>query len=126
MQAETLVSRILNDEGLTDGLTDPEARMLVEWLVERVEHIADESRSEPEAWSQVEALCKRVRAFRRFVSLWCHTQDQGAAAQLAAAERFAWPLPSSIEIDPCTVMERILNWEQSQRGNGRIAESWDR
>jgi hypothetical protein len=126
MQAELFVDRILDDEGLTAGLTDPEARMLIEWLVEEVEHIADKADSEPEAWKQVEELCRRMRGIRRFVSLWCHTQDHGAAIQLAAAERFPWPLPPSVELDPCGIMERILAWEQSHRQSGRVMESWDR
>ena len=120
------MSRVLDDEGLTDGLNDPEARLLIEWLVAEVEHIADELRSEPAAWREVEDLCRRIRGIRRFVSLWCHRQDHGAAAQLVAAERFAWPLPPADELDPCHIMEEILNWEQLHRRGDSFAETWDR
>ena len=126
MDAGRFVSRVLDDEGLTDGLNDPEARMLIEWVVAEVEHIAEELDAEPAAWREVESLCRRVRGIRRFVSLWCHRQDHSAALQLVGAERFAWPLPPADELDPCQIMEQILNWELSHRRGTSIAESWDR
>lgn len=111
MQAERFISRILDDEGLTDGLTDPEARLFIEWLVERVEAIADKNGNEPAAWKQVEALCKRARAIRRFVSLWCHRGDRGAATQLAGAERFPWPLPDGDCDDAYDMLAQILSYQ---------------
>lgn len=111
MDAERFVNRILDDEGLTSGLNDPEARLLVEWLVEQVERIAGAATDEAAAWNQVGALCQHARAIRRFVELWCITHDHGAAAQLAAAQRFAWPLPVSDETDAFDVLQAILNWE---------------
>ena len=114
MRAEPFVSRILDDEGLTGGLNDPEARLLVEWLVGQVEGVARTAASEPAAWRQVEALCRRGLAIRSFVTLWCYRRDPGAAAQLAAAERFAWPLPASDQDDPFDILQRILTWEQTR------------
>jgi hypothetical protein len=111
MDAERFISRILDDEGLTSGLNDPEARLLVEWLVDQVERIAGPATDEDSAWNQVGALCRHARAIRRFVELWCLSGDHGAAAQLAAAERFTWPLPVSDENDAFDVLQAILNWE---------------
>jgi hypothetical protein len=115
MQAEMLVGRILDDEGITSGLEDPEARLLVEWLVNRAEEIAASATSEKEAWGQVEQLCKRARAIRQFVNLWCRTKNGAAAFQLAAAERFAWPLPSPDHTEPFDVLQEILGWEEEQQ-----------
>jgi hypothetical protein len=126
MDAAAYVSRVLDDEGLTDGLNDPEARMLIEWLVAEVELIAEELDSEPAIWREVEDLCRRMRGIRRFISLWCHKLDHGAAAQLVAAERFHWPLPPADELEPCQIMERILSWEQTHRRGDSFAETWDR
>jgi hypothetical protein len=115
MRADGLVSRILDDEGLTAGLNDPEARLLVEWLVEQAEHISEAAGAEPAAAEQVEGLCKRARLICRFVTLWCHRLDHGAATQLAATERVGWPLPTSDNLDPCEVMLPILSWEETAR-----------
>jgi hypothetical protein len=105
MRASPLVSQILRDEGLTRRLNDPEARLLVEWLVDQVEQApADEP---PHGAAR---LVHRARAISKFVALWCHQHDRGAAAQLAATERFAWPLPNG-SIDPCDLMQAILSWE---------------
>jgi hypothetical protein len=111
MDAERFVSRILDDECLTTGLNDPEARLLVEWLVEQVERIAAVAADEASAWDQVGALCRHARAIRRFVELWCHCGDHGAASQLAAAQRFSWPLPVSDDTDAFDVLQAILDWE---------------
>jgi hypothetical protein len=113
MQAEPFVSRVLDDEGLTEGLNDPEARILVEWLVGQAEDVAQEAGDEAAAWKRLEAVCRRARAIRRFVSLWYHSHDQGAAAQLAGAERFLWPLPPSDCEDPCEFLVRALEQEAS-------------
>jgi hypothetical protein len=114
MRADAFVSRILDDEGLTSGLNDPEARLLVEWLIDQVERIRGRTESETAAWQRIETLCRRARGIRRFVSLWCHVADHGAATQLVAAERYGWPLPPSNADDPCDVLQPILEWEASQ------------
>jgi hypothetical protein len=115
MRAEPLVSRILDDDKLTNGLDDPEARVLVEWLVRRAEEIARTAESAAVAHERLETLCKRVRAIRRFVSLWYHTGDRGAALQLVGAERFHWPLPEADCDDPYTFLNQVLALEQSSR-----------
>jgi hypothetical protein len=108
MLAKPLLSHILGDDALTRGLGDPEARILVEWLVERAEQFPEDV-----APDQVKALCRRFRSIARFVALWCHQRNHGAAIQLAAVERFTWPLPSTA-IDPCELMQGILDWEAQQ------------
>jgi hypothetical protein len=112
MLANPFVHHILTNEALTRGLGDPEARILVEWLVERAERLVDEC-SESAARTSVEKLCLRARSIRRFVDLWCHQDAWGAACQLAAVERFTWPLPATRE-DPCELMQAILDWEGRQ------------
>jgi hypothetical protein len=105
----SLLTPILDDDALTRGLGDPEARMLIEWLVEQAEAIQEENLADNQARATVSRLCRRARSISRFVSLW--VQDQrGAACQLAATERFSWPLPTSA-VDPCDLMQEILSWE---------------
>lgn len=107
----SLLRSILNNEGLTRGLGDPEARMLVEWLVEQVEALARKERGAVLQLA-VAHLCRRARALARFVSLWSDRATQGAACQLAATERFPWPLPRP-DCDPCDLMHDILQYEAS-------------
>ncbi len=113
---QSLLRPILNDEALTRHLGDAEARMLVEWLVERAERLA--ATAGAAAAAAVAALCRRARAIGLFVGLWCYRHDQGAAGQLASAERFDWPLPPA-DIDPEALMERILEYEGSSAAAGR-------
>lgn len=111
MQAEMFVSRVLDDEGLIDGLDEDEAGLLVEWLVQRTERIAASAKQEVDAWKQVEMLCKRGRAIARLVVLACQKNDQAGAAQLAERERLPWPPPAAA--DAHQVLQHILNAEKT-------------
>jgi hypothetical protein len=110
MLARSIVSQILVNESLTRGLCDPESRILVEWLVEQAETLAVRF-AESEFATALDVLCIRAKAIARFVWLWCHQRRPGAAIQLAAAERFAWPLPCDPRLDPCDLMTAIVAWE---------------
>jgi hypothetical protein len=110
MQVKPLLRPILRNEGLTRGLSDPEARMLVEWLVDQTEQQARVETDEKAARVWVERLCRRARSISRFVGLWCHARERGAAVQLAGAERVTWPLPTR-SVDPCELMQTILTCE---------------
>jgi hypothetical protein len=113
MQSTPLLRLVLQDEAITRGLGDEEARVLVEWLVEWAELLAEESETEETAWQGIRMLCRRARGLGKFVCLWSQDESRGAAVQLAAAERFHWPLPISDE-DPADLMQRILKWEDRE------------
>ncbi len=112
MSFHSLLSTILRDERLTRGLGDAEARILIEWLVVRTEEQNDKDAGEQSLRAFVAALCQRARAIARFVTLWCHQHLHGPAIQLAATERFIWPLPTDV-VDPCDLMLEILAWEET-------------
>jgi hypothetical protein len=112
MSLRSLLTPILDDERLTRGLDDAEARMLIEWLTAQVETQYEQSPNERRIHAEVTCLCRRARAIGRFVALWCHERSQSAALQLAATERFGWPLPTG-EIDACDLLSDILAWENT-------------
>ncbi len=121
MSVGGLLNEILRNDRLTNGLGDPEARMLVEWLVERVESLEQQGVAAAALELQAQALCHRARCFTRFVWLWCHRRQRSAALQLAGSERFAWPLPTDKDIDPCELMATICNWEGENEQTRRRA-----
>jgi hypothetical protein len=110
MRVKALLAHIFENDALTRGLGDPEARMLVEWLVEQAERQAEVAADKSAGLGEVRRLCRRARAIGRFVCLWCYGRERGAAVQLAAAERFTWPLPTA-PADPCELMQSILTCE---------------
>ncbi|MCS7166538.1 MAG: hypothetical protein RMI91_13295 [Gemmatales bacterium] len=114
------VERILDDESLTAGLEDPEARLLIEWLVEQAEQFAQETAGAVPARQLVEQLCRWARAIRRFLILWCYEANPGAASQLAATERFPWPLPPPQQTDPVAVLHHIFNWYRQTGQSWRL------
>jgi hypothetical protein len=116
MSLKSLLDPILGSEQLTRGLGDAEARLLVEWLVERAEALHASGIGAHAALDEIRSLCRRARALARFVCLWCYEEQRGAAYQLAATERFPWPLPSR-PLDPWELLSDILAWEDERRAD---------
>lgn len=114
--SDALIRDIARNEALTRGLGDVEARMLVEWVVDWAELLTEAARSEQDANALVQRLSRRGRAIGRFVQLWCNPRQRAAATQLAATERFTWPLPDDRDLTAPDLMEHILNWESQHRG----------
>ena len=59
-----VLSLILGNEALTRGLADPEARMLIEWLVEQAERLTAAALPQTVLEAEVARLCRRARAWR--------------------------------------------------------------
>ena len=112
MPSNPLIRHVLRDEGVTRGLGDVEARMIVEWLADRAEQAAVTVPTEAAAWAVVRQACRRARVIATFVRLWS-AGSHGAALQLAGAERLHWPLPAG-DVDPGELMEGILAWVDRQ------------
>lgn len=109
MPVEPLLRQVLQSESLTRGLEDPEARVLVEWLVDKVDNLAADPKTKHALPKTLGQLSQRARSIARFVSLWSQG-EWGSAVQLAGVERFTWPLPTSA-VDPCDLMRAILSRE---------------
>ncbi|MGL6076168.1 MAG: hypothetical protein ACRC8S_18570 [Fimbriiglobus sp.] len=110
--ATASIRRMVGDESLTRGLDDVEGRMLVDWLVDWAELLIEGAKSPAEADSLVLRLSRRGKAISRFVQLWIEPRTRGSATQLAAVERFTWPLPTRW-IHAADLMQQILTWENS-------------
>jgi hypothetical protein len=107
---DPILRHVLRDESITRGLGDVEGRMLIEWLADWTQLFADAARNDADAWTMTNRLCRRAKAINRFVQLWQNPTTRNGAGQLAASERFGWPLPRG-PISPTKLMEHILNWE---------------
>jgi hypothetical protein len=110
MLPKRILKPILENEAVTRGLGDPEARILIEWLVGQAEAYSAQERCTDRISGEVNRLCTRARAISRFVWLWGRPRSRPAACQLAATERFPWPLPTT-DMDPCELMLDILSYE---------------
>ncbi|MGF1578854.1 MAG: hypothetical protein ACFCD0_05780 [Gemmataceae bacterium] len=110
MLAKQVLNPIFESESLTRGLADPEARILIEWLVAQAERLADYYLCPNLAEQAVAKLCRRMRILSRFVFLWQNPLSRGAACQLAATECVSWPLPST-DVDPYELLLDLLDYE---------------
>src|SRR4029077_12903785 len=88
--------------------------VLVECLVEHAERLEG---ADAELEREVRNACLGARAIGRFVALWCHHRERGAAVQLAASQHCNWPLPTSRSVDPCELMQEILAAEDESIRN---------
>jgi len=114
VEIDPLIRSMVRDDSLTRGLGDVEARMLVDWLVDWAELLGDGARNDPDAEVLVARLCRRGKAISRFVQLWAEPRTRGGAMQLAAVERFTWPLPEQ-GVDSADLMHAILAWENAHQ-----------
>jgi hypothetical protein len=108
MVSKSIFRPILDNEAVTRGLGDAEARILIEWLVTQAEKMSAREKCVEKVRRAVEQLCRRARVLTRFVVLW--NSSRASACQLAATERFCWPLPTTT-VDPCELMLDILSYE---------------
>jgi hypothetical protein len=82
-----LLDYILDDEGLTAGLDEPEAMLLVRELSERVRRIAAESTDPALARRKTDVLCRQARATAKAVAADSST-DKATVLRRRLAE---WP-----------------------------------
>lgn len=107
---DPILRRLAGDDSITRGLGDVEGRMLIEWVVNWAELLAGAAPSATEAETLSNRLCRRAKAINHFVRLWQNPSTRGGAGQLAATERFRWPLPGEHD-SSADLMEAILSWE---------------
>lgn len=95
MNVDTLIDRVLEDEGLIGDLDEADASRLIAWVVERVRTDAARASSEAEASSVTSKLVQQGRQIARLVTT---AQDQpGKASTVAAAAGLPWPPPAATE-----------------------------
>jgi hypothetical protein len=90
MNADVLVERILDDEGLTGDLEEAEATLLVQELLRRTKQIAAGIEDAQAARAAVEKLCLRGRKVAAVVAMF-RDKGESAARLLANRESLLWP-----------------------------------
>ena len=90
MDAAPLLDRVLDDEGLTAGLDEPEAGLLIQALAARVRDVAGRADDPEQAGRQVNELCRRAREIAG-VAVARRDQGEPAAKELAARHGLRWP-----------------------------------
>jgi hypothetical protein len=82
-----LIDRILDDEGLTAGLDEPEAMRLIQALTNRVRAAAESAPNGDAARRQTEVLCRRAREIAAKVRATPTGQAESTLGRLLAE----WP-----------------------------------
>jgi len=123
MLVDACIDQVMADSRLTYGLEDPEARLLVEWLVEKAEHLPESGLREDELNTAWQVYYRRAKVLRKCVQLWCYRGRPEAAIQLAASEGLAEFLPNSAVEEGVEVMSALMRAEVAKI---RVKETLDK
>ena len=107
----TLLRHVLRDEALTRGLGDIEARMLVEWVTDWTELLAEASRNEDDAWSCVASPVPPRPGHRPIRAALGRARPVAARlrnSRRPSASAGRYPRPG---VDAGDLMHHILTWE---------------
>ena len=83
MDADPLIQRILDDEGLTGDLLEAEAEKLNDWLIARAKHLAHAGRTLAEASRDLDAICRKAHAAGKVLAAWREHGDPAGIAKSA-------------------------------------------
>jgi hypothetical protein len=111
MMTTECIQQVMHDERITYGLADPEARVLVEWLVNKAESIPESDLREEDMQCAWELCYRRAKVLRQIVSLWCYRGRPEAAIQLAASEGMSEFLPDGSVEEPVDIMLTLMKQE---------------
>jgi hypothetical protein len=104
MDPAPLLERVLDDEGLTAGLDEPEAMLVVDALTKRVRTLATGTTDAAQAQRQTDELCRVARQVAQ-VATSLRDQGEGAARAAAAQGGLRWPAGAAT---PGEVVRRLL------------------
>src|SRR5438874_7634843 len=104
MDPGPLLDRVLDDEGLTAGLDEPEASLLVQALTSRVRAVAEATADAAGAARQTEELCRVARRISR-VAITVRDRGEAAARNIATEAGLRWPPGART---PAEVVRRLL------------------
>jgi len=86
MDPAPYLDRVLDDEGITAGLDEPEATMMIRVLGEHVRRIAAASNDPATASREVERLCRTARRIAGDLTRLPASKDRGAQLERKLAE----------------------------------------
>ncbi len=98
------------DDHLIRGLGDAESRMLVEWLVDWAEMLADTISDEELVEKRFYKVRSRAQLICCYLRLCQETDAHASLTQFTATQKLPWPLPT-LKIDTIELLDRILDWE---------------
>jgi hypothetical protein len=90
MDPYPLLDRVLDDEGLTAGLDEPEASVLIRAVTDRVRLLATRTDDAEQARQLTESVCRQARQIAQ-VAVAFRDQGEPAARALAATHHLRWP-----------------------------------
>lgn len=111
MNIKKHIERVLDDEGLTSGLADPEAKVLMDWLVHNLEAKLPRTKSDAAARELTKTEAARARRLAAIIDKICYNDDRAAAERLWNAAGRTQALNTLPAADPVAVARQLIQWE---------------
>lgn len=109
MNPQRFLQHMIETFGLPARLAAEEAKVLLSWLLERLESVVRHAHSEQEAWELTYSLQSHARWICRLTELSCYEEDRDAAARLWRQAEAARPFPELPRHDPVITVNRLLD-----------------
>lgn len=113
MDAESWLNRIRDDEGITDGLGDDEARVLLDWLCDRVRRRVQSSNDRAAVARDVQEEIRLGRFLGQTIARLCEDRDLASAQQLWAKEKRRPNLAELDAGDPTGALKKLIAWQEA-------------
>lgn len=112
MDARPYVERCLEDEGVAAGLADPEATVLLDWLIDRVTASVEQAPDAASADAAARGWTKKARALARVAERLAYDADVPGAEEVWN-EHFGpppYPLASLEGAEAPAVVRKLIAW----------------
>ena len=76
----------------------PKRNVLIEWLVDWAELLAEDTESDDDAWKGIKLLCRRCRGISRFVWLWMEPETRAPLCSWPVLSATTGRCPSKMKI----------------------------
>ena len=111
MDPQRFVEQVLDDESLTDGVADDEARLLTAWAIQQVEAKVAAAADTDTASAETAAVRRRCRALAGVVAALYYDEDVDAAARQWKALGNDQDLGLLPDLPVVDGVKQLLNWE---------------
>jgi hypothetical protein len=116
MKPQPFVELLLDNESLTDGIGDAEAKLLMDWALSAVEAEVARLDDREEALDVTAAVGKRCRRLAKVAEALCYDEDLPKAQAAMASLGHAHDLAPWLSAEPSAFVRQLLEWEKQIEG----------
>jgi hypothetical protein len=115
MDAKPFLEHLSDDEAISGGIADAEAKLLLNWLRTSVKKAVSGLKDEKAAWDAVAMLKERARSISKVVSALCYDDEPAEAQKHWTLLGYKQPLSAAPATDAVAAVKQLVAWEDASR-----------